>query len=246
MQITITIKGSKLFEPIILDDVEWETARKGEPGKLTFTVVKDEIISFPEGSEVTFRVDGKILFFGYVFQKSRNKDQHIKITVYDQLRYFKNKDLYIYQNKTASELIKMLAKDFGLRTGSIEDTGYKIEKRVEDGVTLFDIVQNALDITLSGTNNLYVLYDDAGKLTLKNIKNLKKNGVVVFLDRSLENLIVTGDRPLSSNIETLKKRYNERYEIYKASADIIINANGSIEENVTAVKEGFLNEDFSA
>ena len=61
MQITITIKGSKLFEPIILDDVEWETARKGEPGKLTFTVVKDEIISFPEGSEVTFRVDGNTL-----------------------------------------------------------------------------------------------------------------------------------------------------------------------------------------
>lgn len=178
MQIMITIKGSKLYEPIVLDDIEWETARKGEPGKLTFTVVKDEIISFSEGSEVTFRVDDKILFFGYVFQKSRNKDHHIKVTAYDQLRYFKNKDLYIYQNKTASELVAMLAKDFGLRTGTLENTGYKIEKRVEDGVTLFDIVQNALDITLAGTNNLYVLYDDAGKLTLKNIKNMQIDTVI--------------------------------------------------------------------
>lgn len=178
MQVTITIKGSKLYEPVILDGVEWETARKGEPGKLTFTVVKDDVISFAEGNEVTMTVDGEMLFFGYVFQKARNKDHHIKVTAYDQLRYFKNKDLYIYQNKTASELVAMLAEDFGLRTGTLEDTGYKIEKRVEDGVTLFDIVQNALDITLAGTNNLYVLYDDAGRLTLKNIKNMQLKTVI--------------------------------------------------------------------
>ena len=178
MNIQITIKGRELFEPIVLDDVQWETARLGEPGKLTFTVVKDSIISFEEGNEVNLFVDGKRLFFGYVFSKSRNKDHHIKVVAYDQLRYFKNKDIYIYTNKTASELLKMVAGDFGLKVGSIENTRYKIEKRVEDGQTLFDIVQNALDLTLASTDQLFVLYDDAGKITLKNIQNMKLETVI--------------------------------------------------------------------
>ena len=61
----ITIQGSKLFEPIVLGGVQWETAQKGEPGKLTFTVVKDDVISFNEGAKVTLLVDGKLLFVGY-------------------------------------------------------------------------------------------------------------------------------------------------------------------------------------
>lgn len=178
MNVQITIKGRELFEPIVLDDVQWETARLGEPGKLTFTVVKDNIISFEEGNEVNLFVDGKRLFFGYVFSKSRNKDHHIKVVAYDQLRYFKNKDIYIYKNKTASELLKMVAGDFGLKVGSVEDTRYKIAQRVEDGQTLFDIVQNALDLTLASTDQLFVLYDDAGKITLKNIQNMKLETVI--------------------------------------------------------------------
>ena len=40
---------------------------------------------------------------------------------------------------------------------------------------LFDMIQSALDETLMNTKQLYVLYDDAGKLTLKNINTMKLN-----------------------------------------------------------------------
>lgn len=174
----ITIQGSKLYEPIVLGGVQWETAQKGEPGKLTFTVVKDETISFNEGAKVTLNIDGSPLFVGYVFTKTRNKDHHIQVVAYDQLRYFKNKDVYVYKNKTASELVAMLAGDYKLTVGTLEDTGYKIEQRVEDGQTLFDIVENALKITQDSTNKVFVLYDDAGKITLKNIQNMKLQTVI--------------------------------------------------------------------
>lgn len=39
--------------------------------------------------------------------------------------------------------------------------------------TLFDMIQNALDETLMNTKQLFVLYDDVGKLTLKNINSMK-------------------------------------------------------------------------
>lgn len=177
MQAVITIKGSKLYEPIVLDGIQWETARKGEPGKLTFTVVKDAVIAFQEGNEVTLTVDGKMLFFGYVFQKSRNKEQQIKVVAYDQLRYLKNKFIYLYTD-TAAGLIKRIAEDFILRVGTLADTKYVIPSRLEDNTTLFDMIQTALDITFDNTQQLYVLHDDAGKLTLKNIADMQLKTVI--------------------------------------------------------------------
>lgn len=79
-------------------------------------------------------------------------------------------------------------------------------------------------------------------LNKRNMELLKENGFVVFLDRSIENLTPTDDRPLSSSMEMLHKRYNERYENYCLSANLKINANGTVEQNANKIKEGFLNE----
>ena len=82
-------------------------------------------------------------------------------------------------------------------------------------------------------------------LNNRNTKLLKANGFVVFLDRPLGLLVTTLDRPLSSDRKALEKRYNERYDIYCKSADAIIDASGSIEENISAVKEVLSYENFS-
>ena len=63
-----------------------------------------------------------------------------------------------------------------------------------------------------------------------NIERLKKNGVVVFIDRDVNLLMPASDRPLSSNLNDLKKLYNERYEIYKIAADIVVKNNTKKEE----------------
>lgn len=178
MKVELYIKGSKLFEPITYEGIEWTTQRVGEAGKLVFTVIKDDVISFSEGAHVRLTVDGINLFYGFVFEKSRNKNHHIQVTCYDQIRYLKNKDTYVYTNKKASELIKMIAGDFNLKVGDIEDTGFKIAQRVEDNKTLFDVIYNALDLTLISTGKLFVLYDDFGKLTLKNIENMKLDTLI--------------------------------------------------------------------
>ncbi len=96
----------------------------------------------------------------------------VSVTAYDQLRYFKNKDTIIYENMTAAQLIRMLAKDYGLKCGILEDTRYVIASRVEENTSLYEMVENALDQTLTNTKEMYVLYDDFGKLTLKNISSM--------------------------------------------------------------------------
>ena len=162
-----------MYQPCIEDEITWETSRKGVPGKLEFSVVKDEIISFQEGNLVQLMVDNKNVFKGYVFTKKRSSDQIIKVTAYDQLRYLKNKDTQVFENRTASQIIKELAGKFKLLTGAIEDTGYVIATRVEDNKTLMDMIQSALDITLQNRNKMYVLFDDFGAISLKSIDSLK-------------------------------------------------------------------------
>lgn len=162
-------------QPVLLDDVVWTTERKGQPGKLAFSVYNDGLLKIDEGDHVSFRADKDDVFYGFVFKRGWSKDRIVNITAYDQLRYLKNKEVYRYENKTATEVIKMIAEDFRLNVGVVEDTGYKIEKRVEDGATLFDIILNALDLTLENKKKLYVLYDDFGKLTLKDIETMRVN-----------------------------------------------------------------------
>ena len=189
--------GNKIYCPVVKSGLEWITERKGTPGKVTFDVIKDvvpasdggkpvsvtvdgtetsaqyEALNFQEGNPVGLSVGGKKVFHGYVFTKKRNKDGTIKVTAYDQLRYFKNKDTVVYEGKKGSELIQMLAADYHLQCGEIEDTGFVIESGVEENTTLFDIVGNALDETLTATKKVFVLYDDCGRLTLKNVQSLK-------------------------------------------------------------------------
>lgn len=167
--------GSKVYEPIVEEGITWLTERKGTPGQITFNVIKDDIINFQEGNAVRVRVDGKNIFYGFVFVKKRSKEGIISVTAYDQLRYLKNKDTYVYTNKTAGELIQMIASDFNMQTGTIEDTGFKIASRVEDNTALFDMIQNALDLTLQNKKEMYVMYDDFGSISLKNIASMQLN-----------------------------------------------------------------------
>ncbi|HBF0312401.1 C40 family peptidase [Clostridioides difficile] len=165
------------YEPVVLDGITWEIERRGTPSKLEFTIVMDDILQFCEGNSVRLYYKGIGIFYGYIFQKKRDKENHIKIVAYDQLRYFKNKDTYVYSNKTASELVKMLAKDFNLKYNVIEETKYKIS-RVEENKTLFDMVLTALDDTLREKKEMYVLYDDFGRITLKNVASMKLDTVM--------------------------------------------------------------------
>ena len=183
-------KKKKYFLPAVEEGVSLLSERYGSPTKLEFKVIKDKTLAFTEGDPVRLSVNNHKLFYGFIFKKKRDKEGIITVTAYDQLRYLKNKDTYVYEDKKASDLINMIAADFNLNVGTVADTGYKIASRTEDNVTLFDIIQNALDLTLTNTGKMFVLYDDFGKLTLKNIEDMKvgkNNKYLLITDESAEN-----------------------------------------------------------
>ena len=72
-------------------------------------------------------------------------------------------------------------------------------------------------------------------LNESNMDALRLNGKIVFIDRPIEQLICTSDRPLSSTRESLEKRFNERAHLYRKYADFIIDGSGSVGDTVDEI-----------
>ena len=77
-------------------------------------------------------------------------------------------------------------------------------------------------------------------LKSQNIDALLENGRIYFIDRPLDKLLPTDDRPLASTKDAIIKRYNERYEIYKASSDVQIDAGFDAETVTNMILEDFV------
>lgn len=182
---TLIQHGTTIYTPSVLEGLTWQTERKGAPGKCEFKVL-GQGLTLHEGDIVRVTQNNDKIFYGYIFKLTNGKDGVVSVIAYDQLRYFKNKDSYVYEGKRADEVLTMLCRDFNLTAGNIENTGYKIPSRIEDNKSLFEIIQNALDITLQNTKKMFVLYDDFGRLTLQNISNMGKAQLLIN-NESAEN-----------------------------------------------------------
>lgn len=166
------------------DGVQITRAVDCVPSKMTFKVPKDPNLSFEEGDTVKFTLNGGAVFFGYVFEKQRDGKNNISVTCYDQLRYLKNKDCYVIGAMTATEFIKMVADDYGLKCGYMDDTVWKTPEKPQ---TLFkdkslqEMICQLLDKTAIYTPNhaFYHLYDDGGDLRLASFETMKTD---IYID----------------------------------------------------------------
>lgn len=90
---------------------------------------------------------------------------------------------------------------------------------------------------VSKRTGLVVATGGGAVLRKRNISSLRQNGKIFFLDRPLEQIVPTSDRPLSSDEKALKKRFEERYETYKATSDETVFVDGVPEHAAEAVQK---------
>ena len=67
-------------------------------------------------------------------------------------------------------------------------------------------------------------------LRKENVRALRENGVIYYIDRRISLITPDGSRPLSSDRQALKKRYEERREIYEKTCDYRVINNLSPDE----------------
>lgn len=136
--------------------------------KITGTIDgRKRALNVEEGARVLYYVDDVLDFVGVLFAQDIESYGDMNLIAYDTNIYLaKSNDSFIIKNKKASDVIKQIARDYGIEIGQIDDTGYVIPYYKAEG-TLREIILKVLNLTKRQTGLSYFIGNDKGKLTLK-------------------------------------------------------------------------------
>lgn len=139
---------------------------------------------------------------------------------------------------------KLLAEKLNLRFVDTDEEIVKLHGEITSifekyGESVFRDLEAAVVKEVSALQGTVIATGGGVVLREQNVDLLKENGRIYFLDRPLESIVPTADRPLSSDRAALKKRYNERYPIYCKCADKHIISNSTPEDTVADIMEDF-------
>ncbi len=103
-----------------------------------------------------------------------------------------------------------------------------------------DMESRVLREVLSGKTGCVIATGGGAILREENVRYLRQNGRIYFLDRPLALLCPTEDRPTASSSAAMAKRYEERYPLYCACCDVRIHAAGTVDEVTKEIEGEFL------
>lgn len=139
-------------------------------GSCTFEMLLEGVRP-DEGNGVQITCNGVTYFAGYIFKLTFSHIRTAKVTAYDQLRYLKANDTFVFKNQTASQITATLCQAMGLHTGRIEDTGLPLGTMTFDDKAMLDMIADSISKTLVDSKKLYFLKDNAGAVELRNIQS---------------------------------------------------------------------------
>lgn len=107
----------------------------------------------------------------------------------------------------------------------------------EAGEDVFRAIE-AQAIAQAGKNTGCIISTGGGAiLRPENVAALRQNGTLYFIDRPVDQLLPTNDRPLSDSAEKLVQLYDERYPAYAACADFTIPVTGGAASVAHCIEE---------
>jgi shikimate kinase len=136
----------------------------------------------------------------------------------------------------------MLAGELGYAWADTDDlvvakTGMEIpEIFTRYGEAHFRELEAEVMRDLSAENGYVIATGGGSILREENIDLLHRNGRVYFVDRPLEQLIPTMDRPLANSEEKVRRIYRERYERYCSVADVVVSSKGDAGKVAAKIK----------
>ena len=140
---------------------------------------------------------------------------------------------------------RMLAQQMGRE---VVDTDQLVRQKA--GVEIAEIFSNQGEAafrkmeteaiaSIAPSQGLIVSVGGGAVMNPLNVHLLKMNGKVVFIDRPLELLVPTSDRPLSSDKDKLKAMYGVRRPLYLKAADFTVVNDGTPEQCVQKISSVF-------
>lgn len=134
------------------------------------------------------------------------------------------------------EIAKLTGKKF-IDTDSLIEKKYGHPSEIikEHGEKYFRDIETETIAAVKLETGAVISVGGGAVLRDENVEYLKRNGVIVFLDREISDIVPTENRPLSSDREKLEKLYKERYGRYCAIADLTVKSTGYIKKTAKKI-----------
>ena len=188
----------------LIEKVTWEGRKGASARSLTVRIIDDDGykharsgIDVEQGHQCVFCYNGKELFRGMIMSQTQTNEKTLTFTAYDNGIYLaNNKDTFVYENKTASDIFHDCCTRFGIPMGEVAKCTYNIPELIKSKTTAFDAIADALSLDFDATGIRHYVSSDKGKLSLltrrENILQwvieVKKNIISYSYAKSIEDL----------------------------------------------------------
>ena len=141
---------------------------------------------------------------------------------------------------------RLLAERLGREAGDSDSEIVRADGReiprifAEDGEDAFREKEVCTIAALAREAGRVISTGGGAILRSENIRALRRTGRILFLDRPLDRIRPTKDRPTASDREALARRFAERYPIYRKTADCRIDASLGAEAVAASAYEAFI------
>jgi len=115
------------------------------------------------------------------------------LTAYDLMFYLnKNKDTFVFRQKTASEIFKEVCERFEMSTGTIDNSVYIIDNLTCKNKSAYDIMVEVMAITYKNTNKRYYVRASNGSVHFLKRRN-QAQVLVIETENNLSGYNVSED-----------------------------------------------------
>ena len=105
------------------------------------------------------------------------------------------------------------------------------------GEEAFRKLESELISEIAKESGVVIATGGGAVLKAENVRVLRRNGTICFLDRPLDLLHAEADRPLSSSEDDLRKLYEARRPVYLSTADHVIDSSRAPEQIAANINE---------
>ena len=142
---------------------------------------------------------------------------------------------------------KLLADSLGRELVDTDEYIIRMENRsiadifATDGELYFRDLETKVCKELMTRTGLIISTGGGLILRPENVSALKRNGLIVYLDRDITKIIAGNGRPLAKSPEDIKRLYDERHEFYEKAADITVKVDGTPIDTAKETENAFFN-----
>ena len=224
----ILVKEEKYYDITqLVEQIQWKGRKGSSCRTLNATLIDDDgyqharsHIDVEQGNQCLFYYDSVELFRGIIMTQTQNNSKKMTFTAYDNGIYLaNNKDTFVYENKTASEIFRDCCTRFQIPMGEVAECTYKIPELTKSKTTAFDTIADALSLDFDATGIRHYITSEKGKLSLTTrrenilqwVLEVGKNISNYSYSKSIEN-IKTRVKIVSKEGTTIAEKSNPELE----------------------------------